>query len=104
MHGSSLSVTSEEGKGSQFSFALKFKLSAEVPQAKSERSRLTELLAASNARVLVVDDSSVNLFITSQYLKNWGLAHDIVNSGEAALRSVKENCYDIVLMIFTCRK
>lgn len=98
MHGSALKVTSEEGKGSEFSFALKFKLSAEIPQAKSKRSRLTELLAATGARVLVVDDSSVNLYIASQYLKNWGLAHDTVDSGEAALRSVNEIDYDIVLM------
>lgn len=98
MFESTLTVTSEEGKGSEFSFDLQFKISSEVAPVKNERSRLTELLSATGARILVVDDSAINLFITSRYLKNWGLAHDIVDSGEAAIKAVKENTYDIILM------
>lgn len=98
MFESTLTVASEEGKGSEFNFDLKFKISANVAPVKNERSRLTELLAATGARILVVDDSSINLFITSRYLKNWGLAHDLVDSGEAAIKAVKENNYDIILM------
>lgn len=98
MFESTLTVSSEEGKGSAFSFDLKFIVTEEVAPAKNERSRLTELLAATGARILVVDDNFINLFITSRYLKNWGLAHDIVDSGEAAIRAVKENNYDIILL------
>lgn len=98
MQGSKMMVKSEEGKGSEFSFNLKFKFSTKTSASKNEKSRLTELLSATGARVLVVDDSSINLFITSQYLKSWGLAHDTVDSGEAALKNVKEFEYDIVLL------
>lgn len=98
MHGSELRVTSEEGKGSEFSFTLDFKLSGEVSPSRSKRSDFTEILKASGARVLIVDDNPVNLFITSQYMQEWGLAHETVDSGEAALKAVKENFYEIILM------
>lgn len=98
MFESSLTVVSMEGKGSEFNFNLKFKISAKVAPAKNEISHSTELLAATGARILVVDDSSINLFVISRYLKNWGLHHDTVDSGKAAIKAVKENNYDIILM------
>ncbi|MBZ9728714.1 response regulator [Salegentibacter sp. JZCK2] len=98
MHGSQLHVSSEEGKGSEFSFALKFKFSTETSPKGRKTPRLKEFLANSGARVLVVDDNSVNLLIASKYLKGWGLAHETVASGEAAIQEVKESKYDIILM------
>lgn len=98
MHGSELHVSSEEGKGSEFSFALRFEFSAETRPLRSTGSRLTEYLVSSGARILVVDDNNINLFITSQYLREWGLAHKTVESGELAIKAVKETHYDIVLM------
>lgn len=98
MHGSELQVESEEGKGAQFSFLLRFKLSKKITPARSKRAQLAEVLAASGARVLVVDDNPVNLFITSQYLEGWELVHKTVGSGEAAREAVKEENFDIILM------
>ncbi len=98
MHGSELKVESEEGKGSEFSFSLSFELSEETAPSRESRSRLTEILAASGARVLVVDDNPVNLFITSQYLQEWGLNHETVGSGEAAKNAVNDKVFDVILM------
>lgn len=97
MHGSELKVESEEGKGSKFSFDLEYKLSDKAP-SKNKRSRENKPLSESNARILVVDDSTTNLFIISQYLKEWNLEHSTVNSGQAAIETVKKQQYDIVLM------
>lgn len=72
MHGSELKVESEEGKGSEFSFELRYKLADAIP-AKNKKSNVKELLRKSNARIMVVDDNATNLFITSQYLEDWGL-------------------------------
>lgn len=97
MHGSELKVSSEEGKGSKFSFALKYKLAEEVP-LKTKKSYVKDLLRRSNARILVVDDNAINLYITSQYLQDWGLEHTTVKSGHAAISAVKEKKYDVILM------
>lgn len=97
MHESELKVESEEGKGSKFSFDLEFKLSKSAP-AKKARSGAREVIAESNAKILVVDDSPTNLFIISQYLKEWRLKHTTVTSGFLALEAVKKEAYDIVLM------
>ncbi|HSI69032.1 MAG TPA: response regulator, partial [Gillisia sp.] len=97
MLGSELKVESEEGKGSEFSFDLKYKLANEAP-VNNKRKNVSEVLKNLNARVLVVDDNPTNLFITSQYLQGWDLEHTTVNSGPAAIDAVKKKQYDIILM------
>lgn len=97
MHGSELSVKSEEGKGSEFSFKLKFKVSHRIP-AKKKRSGVRDVIRKSGAKVLVVDDNPTNLFITSQYLQGWNLEYTTVNSGYAAIEAVQQQQYDIILM------
>src|SRR5690606_21349094 len=97
MHGSELIVESEEGKGSEFSFELRYKLSTTAP-SKSKSLKTSDVLRLSKARVLVVDDNPTNLFITSQYLQGCGLDHTTVNSGAAAVDAVKEEQFDVILM------
>lgn len=97
MHGSELEVESEEGKGSKFSFKLEYKLSTQAP-AISKRTRVSEVLNRSGAKVLVVDDNPTNLFIVAQYLQEWNLDHTTVNSGPAAIEAVKEQQYNLILM------
>lgn len=97
IHGSELIVDSEEGKGSEFSFELRYKLPAEAP-VKITKAKANEALRKIKARVLVVDDNPTNLFITSQYLQNWDLEHSTVNSGTAAIEEVKKQQYDVILM------
>lgn len=97
MHGSELKVESQEGKGSKFSFELEYKLSSKAP-ANKKRTRVSEALYRSEAKVLVVDDNPTNLFIISQYLQEWNLDHTTVNSGPAAIEAVKEQQYEVVLM------
>lgn len=98
MHGSELEVSSEEGKGANFSFSLKFKLSKGMMPVRKKETHLKEILASTGARVLVVDDNNINLFITSQYLQEWGLMHETVNSGNAALKVLESKAYDLILM------
>lgn len=97
MHGSELKVSSEEEKGTDFSFILNFKRLKD-PHQPQKSSGLKENLAATGARVLVVDDNPVNLFITSQYLESWGLTYKTVESGIAAKKAILEKDFDIILM------
>lgn len=97
IQGSELIVESEYGKGSEFSFKLKYKIPLEPP-SKKRKTNVQDVLKKMEAKILVVDDNPTNLFITSQYLMGWNLTHSTVDSGPAAINAVKEQHYDIILM------
>ncbi len=95
LQGGSINVESEIGKGSTFSFDLKF-------QVNEEQNQLTDLkqeeFDLSSKRVLLVEDNMVNVMIASQFLKNWGLNVVVANDGVEAIDSFGASEFDIILM------
>ena len=57
-----------------------------------------EQFVAPKARILIVDDTKLNLMITKELLQPLRMDIDIVNSGEKAIEKVKENRYHIIFM------
>ena len=57
-----------------------------------------DLLSIRGARVLVVDDSDINLQIACELLNKVPLALDTASDGEEAIKKVAANHYDLVLM------
>lgn len=51
-----------------------------------------------NARVLLVDDTPINLKVTSHLLKKYEMTVDLANSGAEAIEMVQKADYDIVFM------
>jgi CheY-like chemotaxis protein len=49
-------------------------------------------------KILLADDESLSLIITTKYLEKYQINVDIVKDGEDALSMVKKNNYDIILM------
>ncbi|MEO6978800.1 MAG: ATP-binding protein, partial [Mucilaginibacter sp.] len=99
LHKSNISVISEPGKGTQFSFEITFDVAKQV----QGENLLTP--AAANAernlqgmRVLVVDDNKMNLMIASKFLKKWQVEADEAISGELAIEMVNNNSYDLIIM------
>ncbi len=50
------------------------------------------------AKVLVVDDSMVNLFVAKELLSNYGIEVTTAASGAESIRLVRENSFDMVFM------
>ncbi|MGN0169029.1 MAG: histidine kinase N-terminal 7TM domain-containing protein [Acetatifactor sp.] len=101
--GGQLEVTSEYGKGSEFYFTISQGVAAGIDvttgsgvgkQAWQEE----EQFEAPDARVLIVDDTEINLMITEELLSPLGMSIDTANSGEKALELVKKNRYDVIFM------
>ena len=65
LYGSKMQVKSTEGKGSEFSFEINFPLNKEKPKQRFSEKVIPELFES--ARILVVDDSPVNIYIISEY-------------------------------------
>ena len=102
-----LKVRSEYGKGSEFEFEiLQEVLSVEpigdfediLAKGQSTTESIRESFAAKDAKILVVDDTSVNLTVVEGLLKHTGLQIDTADSGEAAIMKVEDNFYDIIFM------
>lgn len=107
MMNSELRVESSYGKGSDFSFSIKQKVSdwtaggdlnEAYEQSVEQMSHYKEKLHAPKAHLLFVDDTAMNLDVIKGLLKNTGIKIDTVLSGKQALEAVKNNVYDIIFI------
>ncbi len=98
LHGSHMEVASESGKGSEFSFSISYKISGEKPKAEVEENPAIYRRKLESAKVLVVDDTPVNITIILEYLKEWNVACKSAGNGVEALELVSGNEFDLILM------
>ena len=95
--GGKLSVASEPGRGSQFSFDLPLA----ALSSSQQRNVISKVLA--NKRILVVDDNATNLEVVKNILKNWNIkCIGLAESGKSALQMLEsaveaEEPYDVVI-------
>jgi len=101
MMGGFLDVTSEEGKGSEFSFTAL--LERQPEGTRSDGVHCSDPLAttrfeANGARILLVEDSLVNRLVVRGMLEKLGIYADEATDGEEALAALDRRDYDLVLM------
>ncbi|WP_331056869.1 response regulator [Hymenobacter sp.] len=97
--GGKLTVQSEPGKGSSFSFVTTLpKASAEDRQAALAPSAPVQEAAVRGARVLLVEDNPVNREVAQLLLEGHGVVVDEAASGIEALVLFEQYRYDVVLM------
>ncbi len=105
--GSSLNVNSEYGKGSVFGFALKQQVTSweEIGDyterfngTRRDFSDYHELFHAPAARILVVDDTEMNLTVIESLLKKTMIHIDTATSGMDAVTLAVSNKYDAILI------
>ena len=91
-----LSAHSTVGKGSTFTLQLPaVELNTSRPSSAAEPAPQQQL---SHLRVLVVEDNEVNQKVAMQILRRLEVAADLARDGLEALKRVREQRYDIVLM------
>jgi CheY-like chemotaxis protein len=92
-----LEVSSEEFKGSTFSFSNRY----ELPQVKLSPVELPVskgLKQLEGIRILVAEDNAINQFLILRILKSWNTQADVVENGQEAIDRLKAEDYNIVLM------
>ncbi|MDR1204038.1 MAG: response regulator [Peptococcaceae bacterium] len=89
-------LESEYGKGSVFTVLIPLTEGDLNQIEKSEFSHIS--LTAGEARVLVVDDSQINIKVAAAYLARYGIQSDAAPDGNEAIQMIKENSYDLVFM------
>ena len=105
--GGSINVTSEYGKGSEFSIKIPQKLvsgkpikdiESEPAETEDEEPMKRESFLAPSARILVVDDTLVNLTVVTHLLKKTQMVIDTATSGAKSVEMAKGTRYDVILM------
>lgn len=102
--GGDIEVSSEYGHGTTFEIKIlqkvldSKKLSSYVLTQKKEEEQGRKRFYAPAAKILVVDDNSVNLRIFSGLLKHYQIEVDIADSGQMSIDMAKEKNYDIIFM------
>ena len=104
---SSLKVSSVYGEGSTFSFTVRqFVLDPEpignfrkAFEEKIENAPLYhQSFTAPDAKLLVIDDTDMNLFVVSGLLKETKIKVDTASSGEQGLAMLKLDTYDLIMI------
>ena len=105
--GSSLQVESEYGKGSVFSFAVRQDVrGTDKVGAYEEAFRIAmeskggykRSFTAPHARLLVVDDTPLNLGVFTSLLKATKVRIDTAENGNEALNLCEKNTYDVIFL------
>ncbi|MCR5676390.1 MAG: response regulator [Lachnospiraceae bacterium] len=109
MMGSRLEVDSIYGKGSIFSFSLRQEVrsdevigdrlnAADQVQTVTHREKYHESFRTPEAKILIVDDTEMNLVVFTSLLKNLQIRIDTALSGDEGIRLALENTYDIIFL------
>lgn len=99
-----ISVKSEYGSGSTFSFNIPLEVLDWTPTGKledyqyEEEEEIPYNFTAPTAKILVVDDTPLNLVVAQALLKPIGMTIETADGGYKALELVANNTYDLILM------
>jgi CheY-like chemotaxis protein len=99
--GGKLSVESEAGHGSSFSFSLSFALNCmeqENDTSGGTGETVAAMAAIRYARILLVEDNIINQQVAQEILAKANLHVETVNNGQEAVEAVAARDFDAVLM------
>lgn len=103
----SIEVESTYGQGSKFTIHLPQQVvrneaigdfRRKLARVNKEEPKYQESFRAPDARILVVDDTPMNLVVVREFLKRTLIQIDGVNSGRECLEKVQQEKYDIIFL------
>ena len=98
MMGGDISVASEPGRGSIFSFHLPFRLPDAAVPAVWPEAEAAPAVYLPGKRVLLVEDNEINQEVATAMLAETGVEVTMAANGEEAVQAVAASRYDLILM------
>ncbi|MCH6232995.1 PAS domain-containing hybrid sensor histidine kinase/response regulator [Cognataquiflexum rubidum] len=103
--GGELTIKSEFGEGSEFSFSIFGKIwnkednaEEKIPEEEEEGFIWKNMAQEYPLKILLAEDNSTNLLFMDMLMAQLGYGYDVARNGSEAVRKVKESDYDLVLM------
>ena len=97
--GGRITVFSKYGEGSTFRIYLEQEIvSMEVPETEENEEDEINYQDYSDKKILIVDDSKINLKVAETLMKPYKFKIDTAISGEEALKKVNDKRYDLIFM------
>lgn len=97
--GSTLHLISEPGRGSTFFFTQTFaRLSAPAEVSRMAPSLAPDARPLDGLRLLLVDDSPMNILAAKGILSRWGAVVDVATNGQEAIECLDPTRHQVVLM------
>lgn len=98
--GGSVSVESEYGKGSTFSFCIPQKVVniSAISEDEQEKESETYLFRTKGAKILLVDDNEINREVLKALVEPLNLQIDEAEDGLKAVKMAANKKYDLILM------
>ncbi len=98
MLGGKINVFSVYGEGSNFTICLEQNIVSMEPPKEEPKEIEIDYEIYKNKKVLIVDDSNINLKVAIQVLKPYEFLITTATSGFEAIEKVKEEQFDLILM------
>ncbi|APG60039.1 tetratricopeptide repeat-containing hybrid sensor histidine kinase/response regulator [Christiangramia salexigens] len=96
---SNIHLKSKVGEGSVFSFTIAFKEDRSKQEVKARIEDLNvDPESLSSRKILIVDDNRINQVVTKRILEKKDFQCYVAGDGKEAIKLVKENDYDLILM------
>lgn len=98
---SEIYLESDLGKGSTFSFDLKFEAFEQTDGVASSKISKTAPLTNDlmhNKKILIVEDNKINQMITRKILEKHKVICDVADNGTIAVEKASNNYFDLILM------
>lgn len=98
LHGGTVNVTSEIGKGSSFIVTLQYSIAGEMQQGPEEQHTTLPEAALDGKRILLAEDNEMNQMLARRVFDKWNFHLEIANNGKIAVERLANEDFDLVLM------
>lgn len=99
LHGGSVTVTSQIGKGSTFTVIMQYAIAGAMQLGPDEQQNDTLPEASLDGkRILLAEDNEMNQMLARRVFEKWNFHLEIANNGKIAVDRLAKEHFDLVLM------